>query len=198
MSQKTTTQTTNAYNQAAYGAYNAFQPQLMSSWLQMSQNPLGNSFFQHQLAQQQSAANQINQRSVSNSLQNLRAGGGILSNAGGLTAAMLTRNNIAGSNLQANAFNSALNSSLQNRNSALSSMAAYQPLQTGQTSTQTQGGLGSWLGPIAGAALNFAAPGLGSMLGGGSFSSGYSQNPWSARPASGSMNFTNNNGFGNG
>jgi hypothetical protein len=208
MGTKQQTNTSNQYNQAGMTAYNSFQPQLMSSLLQMSQNPLGNSYFQNQLAQQQAQSQQIGQRSTSNALQNLRTGGGVLSNSGGFTAAMVNRNNIANSGMQANAFNSSLNSALSNRNMALASMQAYQPLQTGQQSTQTTSGLGTWLPQLAGAAAGAFMPGIGSMLGGASFSSGYggagqlggsaagamgmppasggmSGNPWGAGPSGG-------------
>ena len=176
MGTTTTTQSTNQYNPAANTAYNAFQPQIMSQLMQMAQNPLGNSYFQHQLAQQQSAAQQISQRSQSNSLQNLRTGGGVLSNSGGVAASLINRNQMQGSALQSNAFNSAMNSALQNRNMALMSMQQYQPLQTGNNTTQSTGGLGTWLPQVAGTAMNMVAPGLSSMMGGGSFSGGYSAN----------------------
>lgn len=173
MGTKTTTQSTNQYNTSANNAYNTFQPQLMSQLMQMAQNPLGNSYFQHQLAQQQAAAQQINQRSQSNSLQNLRTGGGVLSNSGGVAASLINRNQMQGSALQSNAFNTAMNSALQNRNMALMSMQQYQPLQTGNNTTQSTSGLGTWLPQVAGMAMNMFAPGLDSMMGGGSFSGGY-------------------------
>ena len=170
-----TTQSTNQYNPVANSAYNTFQPQIMSSLMQMAQNPLGNSYFQHQLSQQQAAAQQVNQRGQTNALQNLRAGGGVLSNSGGIASSLINRNQIQGSTLQANAFNSAMNSALQNRNMALMSMQAYQPLQTGNTTTQSQSGLGTWLPQVAGMAMNMVAPGFSSMLGGNSFSAGYAK-----------------------
>lgn len=191
MSTKTTTDSTNQYNSSSMGTYNSFQPQIGSTLMQMVQNPLGNSYFQNQLAQQQSAGNQIAARNNTNLLRNMRTGGGILSNSGGFMAGSLNRNNIAASGMQANAFNSALNSALANRSTALMAMQAYQPLQTGQTSTQTQSGLGTWLPQVAGAALNMAMPGIGSMLGGGSFGAGYkpAASPSFSPPStSGSMN----------
>ena len=178
MGTTTTTQSTNQYNPAANTAYNAFQPQIMSQLMQMAQNPLGNSYFQHQLAQQQSAAQQINQRSQSNSLQNLRTGGGVLSNSGGVVASLINRNQMQGSALQSNAFNTAMNSALQNRNMALMSMESYQPLQTGNTTTQSTGGLGTWLPQLAGAALGGISGGLTGGLAGafGGAASGMSGN----------------------
>lgn len=167
----TTNTSTNQYNQQGYNAYNAFAPQLQSSLMQMATNPLGSSYFQNQLAQQQKNSQQIGQRNISNIARNARTGGGILSNSGGFMNAQLQRGALANSLQQSNAFGSSLNSALQNRNFALGSMEAYQPLQTG--TTQSTGGLGTWLPQVLGAGLNMAMPGLGSMAGGGSFSSGY-------------------------
>jgi hypothetical protein len=168
------TNTSNQYNPASMNAYNAFTGATMGNLMSMASNPLGSSYFQNQLAQQKGQSQQVGQRNQSNLLQNMRTGGGILSNSGGFMNAQLQRNNIANSGMQSNAFNSAMNSALQNRTAAQMSMAAYQPLQTGQNSTSSTGGLGTWLPQVAGAALSMAAPGLGSMMGGGSFSAGYS------------------------
>ena len=192
----TKTTNSNQYNGAANATYNAFQPQIMSQLSAMVQNPLGSTYFQNQLAQQKTVANQISQRNQTNSLENLKTGGGILSNAGGYVNSLVNRNNIQGSNLQSNAFNSALNSALQNRNMALMSMQTYQPLQTGSTSSTS--GLGTWLPQVAGMAMNMVAPGLGSMMGGGSFSGGYQSQGggggYSApRPAAQSNPWYNNN-----
>jgi hypothetical protein len=162
MSSKNTTTTSNQYNPNAMQAYNTFQPQLQTSLMQMAQNPLGSSYFQHQLSQQQATAHQVNQRSQTNMLQNMRTGGGILSNSGGFMNAALNRNMIAGSGMQSNAFNSALNQALSNRNAALSSMQGYQPLQTGQTSVSGKSGAGTWVGPALGVVGGVA----GAMVGG--------------------------------
>jgi hypothetical protein len=118
----------------------------------------------------------------------MRAGGGILSNSGAFMNASLNRNMLAGSNMQSNAFNSSVNSALQNRGIAMASMQAYQPLQTGQTTNQSTGGLGTWLPQLVGAGLGAAMPGLNSMMGGGSFSSGYGGGGGGgAAPTSGNM-----------
>lgn len=169
MSTKTTSNTSNQYNAAGMSAYNAFQPALMQQLLQMSQNPLSSSYFQNALAQMRNSANQIGARNTQNTLQNARTSGGMLSNSGGFTRALLNRNMLSNSTMQSNAFNSALNNALQNRNWALSSMEAYQPLQTGQKTTQQTGGLGTWLPQLAGAAIGgFTGSGaLGGIFGGG-------------------------------
>lgn len=171
MSTKTSTNTANQYNSQGMAAYNAFQPALMSQLLQMAQNPLSSSFFQNALAQMRNSANQVGARNTQNTLQNARTSGGMLSSSGGFTRALLNRNMLNNSTMQSNAFNSALNNTLSSRNWALSSMEAYQPLQTGQKSTQTQSGLGTWLPQVAGAAIGGLTGGgfggLGSLFGGG-------------------------------
>lgn len=193
----TTNDTTNAYNPNALNTYNAFQPQILSSQMQMAANPLGSTYFQNQLAQQQKNSAQVGQRNMSNLIQNTRAGGGILSNSAGFMGAQVQRGALSNSLMQSNAFNSSMNNALSNRSMALASMQAYQPLQTGQSTTTS--GTGTWLPQVAGMAMNMLAPGLGSMMGGGGFSGGYKANPGvspasSPAPSSGMMS----NPFGTG
>ena len=189
MPTSTTTSTTNQYNPAGLNNYNMFQSSL-GQLASLADNPFGNNNFQGQLAQMYNSVRQLGARSNSNALSNLRTGGGVLSNSGGLVSAMLNRNQLGTNMMQGNAFNSAVNNALQSRNIALASMQAYQPLQTGQTSQQTTGGMGTWLTPLLSAGLNMAMPGLGSMMGGGSFSAGYRMPSFGGGagvPSSGSM-----------
>lgn len=177
MSSKTTTNTSNQYNPAAMGNYNAFQGTLGSSMQQYASSPLSSSFFNQQLGQAQSATSQIGQRNMSNVINNARTGGGILGNSGAFMQNQINAATRGNSAMQSNTFNSTLNSALANRQWALGSMQNYQPLQTGQNTVQTQQqGLGSILGSVAGVGLNMAMPGISSMLGGGSFSGGYTPN----------------------
>ena len=188
MGTKTQTNTANQYNPAGMSAYNAFQPGLQSSLLQMAQNPLSSSYFQNALAQMRGSANQIAARGQSNQLSNARTGGGLLSNSGGFTQALTNRSMLANSQMQSNAFNSALGGALQNRNWALSSMEAYQPLQTGQNTTQSTGGLGTWLPQLAGAALGGVTGALtGGMsgLGGGGGGGGAQAMSWPTQSSTG-------------
>jgi hypothetical protein len=174
MSNKTTTNTANQYNPAGMSNYNSFQPTLASGLSNYAQNPLASSFFNTQNATAQANVSNINQRNMSNVTNNLRTGGGLLGNSGSFMQSQINRAGLQGSANSSQAFNSTLNSALTNRQWALSSMQQYQPLQTGANTTQTQTqGLGSILGQVAGIGLNMAMPGLGSMLGGGSFSGGY-------------------------
>lgn len=174
MSSKTTTNTQNQYNQAGMGNYNRFQTTLGNTLNSFINNPLGNSYFNQQLSQEQNQASQIGQRNISNSLHNLRTGGGLLGNSASYIQNLVNKAKIANSGMQAGAFNSTLNTALNNRNMALAGMEAYTPLQTGANTTQTQSqGWGSILGSVAGIGLSMAMPGIGGMLGGGSFASGY-------------------------
>lgn len=174
MSSKTTTDTSNQYNSAAMGNYNSFQSPIASTLTNYASNPLSSSFFNQQNAMAQNNASAVNQRNISNVTNNLRTGGGLLGSSGSFMQSQINRANLQGSANSSAAFNTSLNSALANRQWATASMQNYQPLQTGQTTTQTQQqGWGSILGEVAGAGLNMLAPGLGSLMGGGSFSGGY-------------------------
>jgi hypothetical protein len=174
VSSKTTTNTANQYSASGMSNYNNFQGTLGSMLNQYAQNPLGSSFFNQQYQSSLNNANSQGTRNMQNLTSNLRTGGGLLGNSGSFMQSQVNRVGANNTAMQAGAFNSSLGSALQNRQWALSSMQNYQPLQTGQNSTQTQTqGLGSILGQVAGMGLNMAMPGLGSMLGGGTFSGGY-------------------------
>lgn len=190
MSMKTTTGTTNSYNPAGLSNYNQFQGTLGAMLPQFAANPLGSSFFQNQLSANYNNAAALGQRNQANMFQNLKTGGGLIGNSGAYMQSQLNKNMLNTSNLQSNAFQGTLNNALQNQRWALSSMQGYTPLQTGQTSTQQQSsGIGGILGGLASAGLNFALPGLDSMLGGGSFSGGYQTQ--SQVPSASTGNFRN-------
>lgn len=190
MSSKTTTDTANQYNQAGLNNYNSFQGTLANGLNNYASNPLASSFFNQQLGQAQGVASQVGQRNLSNVMNNARTGGGVLGNSGAFFQNQINRTSMGNSALQSNAFNSTLNSALQNRQWALGSMQGYQPLQTGQNTTQTQSqGWGSIAGQLAGVGLNLAMPGLGSVLGGGSFGGGYGGGGGGAAAGAGGMMF---------
>lgn len=146
-------------------AYNSLIPKFSSTINSLMSSPLNNSYFQNQLSQSMGAANQTNQRNLNNTASNIKMGGGIIGQGGGFGTASLNNAMLAGSSNTSGAFNSTLNSALQNRNFALSSAEGFNPLQTGANTTQTKSGLGTWLPQVAGAALGAATGGL-SMLGG--------------------------------
>lgn len=172
MSTKQHQDTNNVYNQNSMGVYNGFQGTLGNFAQQAVANPLASSYFKNQWAQQQAQVNQLAGNQIRNNAQNLRTGGGLLSNARGYSTALMNRAGIGANLMKANAFNGAMNNALNMRNYGAGIMASYNPLQTGQRSTSYQTGAGTWAGPLVGAALNIAAPGLGSMMSGGSFMGG--------------------------
>jgi len=176
MSTQNVNQQTGTFNAAGMNAYNSFIPQYMSGMSQFAQNPLQSSFFNTQVSMQ----NQQNRAafgSMRNQMnQNMAAGGYV----GNMPAFMQDQNlNISRGLASANAgsFNNLLLGSNQLRMSALNSMGNFRPLQTGQTTTQTQSGLGTWLPQVAGMGLSALSGGLGGGLGGASFSPG-SYNPF--------------------
>lgn len=174
MSSKTTTDTANQYNSSGMQNYNQFQGTLGTMLNQYAQNPLASSYFNQQLGAAQNNTSQIGQRNISNVQNNAITGGGILGNSGAFMQAQTNKAAMGNSAMQSSTFNNTLNSALANQKWALGSMQAYQPLQTGQNTTQQQQmGLGSILGSVAGMGLNMAMPGLGSLMGGGSFGGGY-------------------------
>src|SRR6266702_7946530 len=113
MTTKNKTTTSNQYNASGMNAYNAFQPTIQSNLMQEVNNPFGSTNFKNQLAQMYGQSRQIAQRSNTNLLQNMKAGGGILSNAGGFVAGALNRNQNSNNVMQGNVFNSAVNNALQ-------------------------------------------------------------------------------------
>lgn len=167
MSTKTSTNTANSYNSNGMAAYNSLVPNFANTANSLMTNPLNNSMFSNQLAQSKSSASQVNQRNMANSSANLRAGGGLIGQAGGYQSASMNNAMLSGSTNSSNAFNSTLNTALQNRNFAMQSAQSFNPLQTGSNTTQTTGGVGSWLPQVAGAALGAATGGMGGGLLGG-------------------------------
>jgi hypothetical protein len=157
-------------------AYNAMIPGLQNSLTSMAQSPLNNSYFQNQLAMQQKSASQIGQRNISNIAQNTRASGGLLSGAGGYQSAMINNDMLSNSANQSGAFNSSLTNALTNRNFALQGQENFNPLQTGSTTQQSKSGLGTWLAPIAGAAIQGLTGGLGGMASGAAGALSQAQN----------------------
>jgi len=172
MSTQNVNQQTGTFNTAGMNAYNSFIPQYMSGMSQFAQNPLQSSFFNTQV-NMQNQQNRAAFGSMRNQMnQNMAAGGYV----GNMPAFMQDQNlNISRGLASANAgsFNNLLLGSNQLRMSALNSMGNFRPLQTGQTTTQTQSGLGTWLPQLA--SMGMGAAGLG--MGMGSFSPFMSMGP---------------------
>jgi hypothetical protein len=172
MSTKQHQDTDNVYNKGSMSTYDSFQGALGNFARQAVANPLASSYFKNQWSQQQAQVNQLAGNQIRNNVQNLRTGGGLLGNAPGVSAAMMNRAGIGANLMRGNAFNGALNNALNTRNYGVGIMQSYNPLQTGQRSTSYQSGAGTWAGPLMGAALSIAAPGIGGLLGGKGFMGG--------------------------
>lgn len=164
MPTKKETKTQNTYNQPSMNAFNSLQPNISSTWNDFLKNPgkLQNLFMQ----QSNNATGQIGNRMNNNLFANARAGGFGGGNLPAFLQAGLARNSRAVGGMQANNF---LNSMFQTQNlrlQAASGAQGYRPLQTGQNSTETTSGTGTWLPQVVGAGIGLASsfiPGMGLM-----------------------------------
>jgi hypothetical protein len=140
-------------------------------------NPFGNPFFNLNLQQQTRGASQVAGRNSQNALMNFnRSGIGGGSLGGGAFQSLLAGTGRYGSGLQFQGFMNAANQAQSDRwNAAQLGSSMFQPLQTGGNSksstTQSTGGLGTWLPQVIGAGIGMATGGgfgaLGKMFGGG-------------------------------
>jgi hypothetical protein len=82
---------------------------------------------------------------------------------------MMQNQSRANSGMRANlGFLNPMQNAFTAQQNAMQLGSQYRPLQTGGTQTQTQGGLGSWLPQLAGAAIGAAGTAMtGGMSGGG-------------------------------
>jgi len=178
MSTKNVNQSQSSFDPTSMATFQGFQPLVSSNLQQFANDPLKSSFFNTQLAMGQQY-NQNNFTTRNNAfLQNLQTGGNV-GNLPAFAQSEMNRNMRGLSSANSNTFNNLLLGANQLRFGATNQMQNYRPLQTGQTQTQTQSGLGSWLPQLAGTALGaagmFATGGMsGAMSGafsGGSFPS---------------------------
>lgn len=165
MSTKTTDTNNLSYNPGALGQYNQLQPQIGSTLSNFMQNPLTSSFFNQRIGMGQ---NQISKQAASGMqglLSNFRASG----MSGGTTSpfmqSMISRQGRATSGAMSSNFLGQLTNANQMQLGATGMAQGYQPLLQGSTSTQTTGGLGTWLPQLIGAAGSAA---LGAATGGAS------------------------------
>jgi hypothetical protein len=141
-------------------------------------NPFGNPFFQTQQQMGTRQAQNLGGTNISNMLRNFQTGG--LGGGSGTMAPfqqeMLQNQARANTGLQAQlGFLNPVQNALGMQQNAMGLAAGYRPLQTGGTTTQSTGGLGTWLPQVAGMALGGLTGGLGGGLGsalGGLFGGG--------------------------
>jgi hypothetical protein len=172
MSQKkqTSTTQTNTYDPSSMNAFKGFTSQVggyTGQWLGADGTTAANKTPGFNLMYQSALnnANAMNARNVRNIGSNALALGSNPNSAA--TQAILARAGRASTNTQASAYMNSYQNALNQQTSAAQMAAAYKPLQTGgtQNTTETTGGLGSWLPQIAGmglsAAMGFMKPGQG-------------------------------------
>lgn len=156
---------TNAFSQQGMDAYNQMTPAFSSMATGYMNNPFSNPFFQQQQQMGNQQANMVGQSAMSNITRNMN-----MSGMGGSNnpAALEMMNNQSRQNSQMRNQMGFMNP-MQNAFTAqqnFGQMASqFRPLQTGQTQTQSQSGLGSWLPQLAGAGLGIATGGMSGMAG---------------------------------
>lgn len=188
MSKKTTTTSNTSSNQsqqfaqnrafdpAALGQYQNFQPQIAGVLGDYMSNPWQSGHFQQQLGRANEFIAQQG-RTAQQALLGQTPGGG----GGAFRASELARLQRGTQRSQSNALTNLLLGSSQLRLGAAGQAQAYQPLETGQSGTssgtstsqgrevRSEGGLGTWLPQVAGLALGALTGGMGG--GGGMFGS---------------------------
>lgn len=179
MSTKNVQTSTNQFDPTSMGTFQGFQPMINRNLTDFANDPMKSSFFNTQLqmaqGQNQSAFNTRNDQF----LQNLRAGGNV-GNMPAYAQSELNSNMRGLSAANSNSFNNLLLGANQLRFGATSQMQGYRPLQTGQTQTQQQSGLGTWLPQVLGAGLGIAGAAMGGPAGaalGSSFFGGANRGP---------------------
>lgn len=171
MSTQNKTQSTSSFNPQSMGQYNQLQSGIGSNLQDFMNNPLQSSFFNTQLQMAQ-RGNQNRMQAQNQALMQNATTGGFTGNLPAFMQAQLQQNSRQMSSNNSNSFNNLLLGANQLRFGATQSAMGYRPLQTGQTQTQSQGGLGSWLPQLAGAAIG-GLTGMGAMGGAGGLGSSF-------------------------
>lgn len=169
MGTKTQTDTSQKFDPGSMNRYQGWQSSMMPVLQQLFQNPTGSPFFNQNLQQNTKAATQVGGRNASNALLNFQRsgiGGGSL--GGGAKQSLLAGIGRYNSSLQYQGFSNTMNQAQSDRwNAGQLGSAMFQPLNTGSSSTQTTGGLGTWLPQLAGAAIGGLTGALTGGFGGG-------------------------------
>lgn len=181
MSTKKTTTTTRQFDPTAKSAHNAFTTSGQGVLLDYMKNPMDSSFFQQRLGMALTGANE-----QGNTLMRSMLSGPALLNPN-LAASRTAKAARATTNLKSNAFMQNLLASEEIRRWATSGALNYQPLETGQTTTEKKSGLGTWLpqalaigtsvalAPFTGGASLAGIPGAVGGFGGGNSQSAATQ-----------------------
>lgn len=179
MGTTTKTQQTNAYDPTSMKAFQSGTPAWEGQAQQFTQNPYSGPQFQFERQMGTQNAQLQNQTNQNQLLQNAVAGG---MSGGASNPALLEMmaNQMRGGtqNTAQQGFYAPMQLAGQRQMQSMGMLQGYRPLQTGQTQTQSTGGLGTWLPQVAGMGFRAAsAPfmsrlqGLGgvpqSLIGGG-------------------------------
>lgn len=163
MSTKQTTQSTINYDPTSMGVFKGFQPTIASTLADYAKNPLLATFFQNQL-QMANRANQVAGNAANQQfLWNQRALGPV-ANRGAFMASNLSRIQRSNLSRQSQTFDNLLLNAENVRRGAIQQMQGYNPLQTGQTTTQQQSGLGAWFPQVVGMGISAFTGGIGKGL----------------------------------
>src|SRR6266850_40530 len=164
MSTKTKQESTLTFDPTAMSAYQGMQRGLGSAVEGYMNNPFQNPFMQQQMQMGNQQANFYGGSAMSNLMRNQTASG--MSQNSPASLEMMQNQMRANSGMRANlGFLNPMQNAFTAQQNSMGLASQYRPLQTGGTQTQTQGGLGSWLPQLAGAALGMAG---GAMTGGAS------------------------------
>jgi len=169
-------------------AYNVEQPLIQHSLSDlMDWRNMQNAWMQ----QSNKAIGQIGNRMNSNLMANARAGGFGGGNLPAFLQAGIARNSRAVGGMQGNAFLQSLFNAKNMQLQGTSLAQQYRPLQTGQNTTETTSGLGTWLPQVVSGGIGAATafiPGMNSFMKSGgtqsSSSSGWAGTPSYANPYS--------------
>lgn len=165
------TSSSGVFNQQSMGQYNQLQSGIGSNLQDFMSNPLQSSFFNTQVQMAQRANGNRAQAQNQSLLQNAQTGG-YVGNLPAFMQGQLQQNSRQLSANNSGSFNNLLLGANQLRFGATQSAQGYKPLQTGNDTTQSQGGIGSWLGPIASAGIAAGGMMMGMPPGMGGATSG--------------------------
>lgn len=151
MSTQNTTTTSSSFDPFSMGVFQGFQPMIGSTMAGYVNNPYSNAGFNQQLARNQQQLGYSQQAQQQAMMQRAQAMG--INPSSPLYFQQLNQMQRGFQGQSADAINNLILQANQLRYGATQSMMGYRPLQTGQTQTKTQSGLGSWLPQLAGTAL---------------------------------------------
>lgn len=163
MSTKQTTTSTTQFDPTSMGVYKGFQPTIASTLADYAKNPLLATFFQNQLQMANRANQAMGNAATQQYMWNSRALGPVADRSA-VMASNLSRIQRSNLSRQSQTFNNLLLNAENVRRGAIQQMQGYNPLQTGQTTTQQQSGLGTWLPQLAGMGISAFTGGMGKGL----------------------------------